>query len=187
MRPCLLLGLLALAANSALAEVSESLDYRYYTAAPRPNESLLSALNHASPIRENGRTFHGYTKWHVSWRFRWHQEPSGRCAITSTHTEVSGLIDLPQLKGGTTAQKAAFERYIPALREHELGHYRIGRDAAVQIDHEILRLPPMHNCQALEQAANDGAHRTLARFQQQERDYDARTGHGRTQGAWLKQ
>lgn len=187
MRPRLFVALLTLAASSALAEVSESLAYRDYSVAPHPAESLLFALNRASPIRENGRTFHGYTEWQVSWRFRWHQEPSGRCAITSARTQVTGSIQLPQLKGGTAAQKTAFERYLPALREHELGHYRIGRDAAAHIDREILQLPPMHNCRALEQAANDGAYRTLARFQQQERDYDASTGHGRTQGAWLNQ
>ena len=45
----------------------------------------------------------------------------------------------------------------------------------------------MPGCAALEAEANAQAHRTLEEFRRRERDYDVRTTHGKTQGAWLEE
>ncbi|NTV14747.1 MAG: DUF922 domain-containing Zn-dependent protease [Desulfobulbaceae bacterium] len=43
------------------------------------NQSLLAALNAASPIREDGEVFHGYTEWNITWRFVWRHGSNGAC------------------------------------------------------------------------------------------------------------
>ena len=65
----LLLFCLLIIARTASAEVSENLDYIYYTANADADRSLLKILSGASPIQVNKRKFHGYTKWHVKWNY----------------------------------------------------------------------------------------------------------------------
>ncbi len=49
------------------AEVTENLAYTYYTAEADSRKSLLSILNASSPIRHQGRVYHGWYDSHVSW------------------------------------------------------------------------------------------------------------------------
>lgn len=52
-------------ASATYAEVTERLDYIDYPATVDAQLPLNVILNKASPIRENGNVFHGYTKWWV--------------------------------------------------------------------------------------------------------------------------
>jgi predicted secreted Zn-dependent protease len=167
----------------SLAEVSERLDYVSYSAKTEASRPLLESLDAASPIRRNGRVHHGYTDWYVRWQFRWWEEADGRCRITSVQTSLTGKIQLPRLEGKSSPQ---FDRYLWALRTHELGHFRLGQVAAAEIDMEILALPEAPSCKALESLANSTGHRILNFYRGEELDYDASTDHGKSQGAWLK-
>ena len=175
-----------LASGSAKAAVSENLQYSYYTANAEPGRSLLGAMNMATPIRQNGEVFHGFTRWDVRWNFRWFESANGRCRITDTTTSLSATITLPKLTGADRDQAAVFEPFVTALRAHELGHYAIGKEAASTVDFRIRNLPEMASCPALESAANQTGHATLEEFRQRELRYDATTGHGRTQGAVME-
>lgn len=184
MRRALLL-LLALSAATR-AEVQEQLDYRHYDARVAPGEALGQALSQASPIRQAGQVFHGYTRWRVDWRFWWQEERDGRCRIDLTRTRLDGQITLPRLNGGDAAQRQRFAQYLAALREHELGHYRIGQAAAAEIDAALLGSGEYPDCDELQRQANRRASAILQRHVQRERRYDQDTGHGRNQGAWLQ-
>jgi predicted secreted Zn-dependent protease len=35
--------------------------------------TLLDAMNSASPVRQNGQSFHGYTAWDISSTFNWNK------------------------------------------------------------------------------------------------------------------
>jgi predicted secreted Zn-dependent protease len=185
MRKLLLLCLLILVKTSS-AQVSESLVYTYYTANADTSRSLLEALNKASPIRMDNRSFHGYTTWNVKWNYRWLEQADGRCKITKVTIDLTGNITLPELVGATAEQTEAFDKYVAALRVHELGHYGIGKDTATTIDNGILALPEMSSCKELESTANGFGYRTLDEYKEQEKQYDASTAHGKTQGAWLE-
>jgi predicted secreted Zn-dependent protease len=184
MRKLLLLYLL-ISTQTASAEVSESLDYIYYTANADASHSLLSVLNTASPIKINNRIFHGLTKWYVKWNYRWFEQPDGRCKITKVTIKYTSSIQLPELTGANSTQQQAFNNYLTALRTHELGHYDIGKQAADVIDSGIASLPEMSSCTELETAANGLGYQTLDEYRAKEKQYDANTGHGKTQGAWL--
>jgi predicted secreted Zn-dependent protease len=186
LRRSFLLIFLVLVASTANAEVVENLDYEYYEAIAKPNQSLLASVNESSPVRHNGHTYHGYTKWNVQWRFFWNTEGSGRCRIASAKTTLTATIQLPKLKGGTASQRKIFEDYSAALKRHEWGHYEIGREAAASIDRELLLLPAMEDCPGLERQANALANQILEQYRGKERAYDASTGYGKSQGAWLR-
>ena len=171
--------------GAVFAEVSEHLEYVFYEIAARPGESLAAQLRAASPIKEDGRVYFGHTRSNVRWNFNWTTDASGLCRISTTTTDVRAVITLPRIIGATTQQTAAFTRFIAALRQHELGHYKIALQAAQAIDDELRAHAGMSNCQALANYANTCAERTLTRFNEKGRQYDRDTDYGRTQGAWI--
>lgn len=185
MHKSLLLCLLIIM-QTASAEVSENLEYIYYTANADSNRSLLGILNKASPIRVDNHIFHGYTDWYVKWNYRWFEQPDGRCKITRVTTKFTSSIKLPELVGARSPQADLFAEYLSALRVHELGHYNIGKEAANTIDRGIASLPEMSSCKELEATANDFGYRTLDKYREKEKQYDASTAHGKSQGAWLE-
>lgn len=169
----------------AYAEVTESLEFQDYVVRADGERSLTAAINRVSPIRQEGKVFHGFTKWHVRWNFYWNADGNGTCRMTRTKVVLSGTILLPKLVGGAGSQRDQFEAYIKNLRTHELGHYEIGKRAAKAIDAYLLTLPARSSCAALETEANAGAYRLLRKHNEIEAQYDRDTGHGRSQGAWL--
>ena len=176
-------------ASVANAEVSENLRYEPYGFSWQPEQSLLHALDAASPIRQDGKIFHGFTQWSVDWRFRWWQEANGECRITSVTTSLDMVIQLPRLQqassGQSVLQRPEFEAYLAALRQHEHGHADTGRMAAKAIDQAIAALPRHARCAELDAKANETGHRLIAEFNQRDKQYDLATDHGRTQGAYL--
>jgi predicted secreted Zn-dependent protease len=176
-------ALLILLAGAARAEVTESLDYYDYTARPSRGQTLRQALDDASPIREDGELFHGHTKWHIRWAFKWWREADGRCRITSNRTTLDLEITLPELQGGSAAMQRRFASFRDALHEHELGHAQIARDTAEEIDREILGLPEMDSCDELEAEANRVGHAQMRESKRLQKQFDEDTEHGRSQGA----
>ena len=180
-----LLPLLSSLALPATADVQERLQEQFYDLQVASGQSLSRAINQASPIRQNGRIYHAYTRWQVQWNYWWREQRDGRCQIDLTRTQLHATLTLPRLSGGDAQQRQRFEHYLGALREHELGHYRIGQAAAAEIDTALLQTPEYPTCAELRQQANQRANTVLQRYIEQERRYDRDTGHGRTQGAWL--
>lgn len=177
--------LMLLSAGTARAELTAHLDYQYYEVPAHRFMSLREELNAASPVHEDGRTFHAHTNWHVYWHFQYRELPGGGCAIDSAHTELTATIILPGPADPAIARDRAFVTYLAALKVHEQGHYQIGRETAAAIDRGLLALPPQDTCTGLGITASDFANAQLARARDTESAYDRDTGHGRTQGATL--
>jgi len=176
--------LLTTAAFVRADAIDEALEYAYYDVDASAG-TLGEALNAASPIRENGKTFHGYTKWHVNWRFWWRESRRG-CTLNRVAVRVSGTITLPRLVDATPRNARQFEPYIASLKAHELGHYAFGQKAGADVDRYLNALPSMASCAELEREANAGARRILDRYIAEEKRYDIETRHGATQGAILR-
>lgn len=183
-RPCLLLLMLA-CPGFARAEVFDQLEYANYSARASASTSLLKVLLAASPIRDHGETFIGHTAWNIKWNYWWNQTSAGNCKINRVEVRINTLIRLPALHDANSEQNRRFEKFLAALRQHELGHYENGKAAAQEIDQGILALPAMSNCKELESQANQLGHRILRKYNERDVQYDASTGHGKTQGAWI--
>lgn len=171
--------------NLAVADVRENLTYSYYPVIVKSNLPLFPQLLAASSIREEGTPYVGITNWHVRWNFKWNTDRNGACRITSSSTQLTADILLPRLSNANVLQMASFDRFIIALRQHELGHYNIATEAARKIDSDLNNIPAMSNCSALEAYANTTSKNTMDRFNERSRQYDRDTNHGKTQGAWI--
>ena len=175
--------MLVISTSALRAEVVESLDVVTYTVYPKRGQSLRQALDDVTPIREDGKIFHGHTRWNHRWSFRWWREANGRCRITSNTTTLDLVITLPELGSGSGPMQQRFQRFRAALHAHELGHARIAREAAERVDRAILDLPEMASCTALEAAANRVAKDLLADSGRDQKRFDRETEHGRRDGA----
>jgi predicted secreted Zn-dependent protease len=185
--PLPLLACLALlAAPGARAEVHEALDYDHYEAHATPGRPLVEALNEATPFRPPGNeVYHSSTAWFLDWKVRPEPTADGHCRVGAVRIDLHGRMTLPRLVGGSSEQKQRFESYLARLREHELGHYEIGREAALELEQQFYALHPAASCGELQSAAREAGARLLPRYEAMGDTYDVQTQHGRTQGAWL--
>ena len=181
----LLLLAYALLPGAAMAKAHENLVYSYYEVKARSDQPLSAQLYAASPIKEEGQTFHGHTNWTLQWTLKLSADKSGFCRISSAKTQLHAVVILPKLDGANTQQLASFDRYVAALQQHELGHYKIAEQAAQAIEHKLHAVKGMRNCATLQAYANKNAQRTLDYFNEKNRQYDRETNHGQMQGAWL--
>lgn len=172
-------------AAGARAEVHETLDTGHYEARAQPGRSLALALNEASPFRPGDQVFHSATAWTLDWKLRPEATADGRCRTAEVRVDLRGEMLLPRLLGGSLVQQDRFEAYLGHLREHELGHFEIGREAARALERSLYDLPPARSCAELQSEARSEGARLLPKYEALGDAYDRRTQHGRTQGAWL--
>jgi predicted secreted Zn-dependent protease len=174
-----------LAAPGVRAEVHEALDYDHYEAHAQPGHPLVQALNEASPFRPGDQVYHSATAWFLDWKVRPEPTVDGRCRVGAVRVELHGRMTLPRLVGGSSDQKLRFESYLARLREHELGHYEIGREAAHELEKRFFELRPAASCSELQSAARATGARLLPEYEAMGDTYDLQTQHGITQGALL--
>ncbi|MDM4765581.1 DUF922 domain-containing protein [Pelomonas sp. SE-A7] len=178
------IGLLA-ACTLARAEVSESEERETYPVRQSGSQSLLEAVNAATPILIEGKRFHGYTAWDMGWRYRYQRQTDGRCALAQIQTRLSVKITLPELVEADEAARALFDKYLPALTLHEEGHRDIVREVVRKLDAGLQEIPQQASCEALKEEIDRVGQAMVAEARRQGSRYDAATRHGCTQGACL--
>ena len=171
--------------GSALAHVVVKEVTEFYDVRHSAGITLLDAIKSVTPVRKNGKLFHGYTAWDISWTFRWQMSNAGSCEITSVTTNLLVTTTLPRLSTSTQEAATQFNQFFPALVAHEQGHRRIALDAANQVDRSIAGLGQMIDCHVLEREANRIGYKILESARRRDSEYDSTTQAGCTQGACL--
>ncbi|WP_164718211.1 DUF922 domain-containing protein [Colwellia sp. Arc7-635] len=182
MKVLLLISIFLSFYSSAETKVVEST--LFYEVAPASKGSLLETVNSASPIRENGDVFHGYTKYEINWRFWW-KSNNKQCVFTKVETTLKLKYTMPQLRSSKSDVKVVWSNWYPNLEIHEKGHGKLAKDTAYKIDKNLLSLGPKANCNLLEKAGNKLAHKLIGELKKSSKQYDLNTNHGETQNAWL--
>lgn len=167
------------------AAVREHLVYSYYKVRANPSRPLSIILNEASPRHENDLVFHGFTVWKVKWRYQNRVGADGRCGIKNFRTYLYADIDLPSLSGAAGTQEEQFEQYLVALHAHELGHYSIGKEAALAFDKSMHAIHAKRSCNVLASSVKRLADKIADRYHNLELQYDTSTKNGKLQGAQL--
>jgi predicted secreted Zn-dependent protease len=167
------------------AKVIENLQYTTYEVPYHDGVPLATLLKRASPVHVKGVVVVGWTTPHVSWKPSFLTLPDGRCRIKSVTTALTVTITLPGPTEHTLSDDGDFRVFVTRVKTHELGHYQIARDAALEIDRGILRLPESHSCAALRAAANRLGNEIWAEQNVKQQAYDNGTEHGKAQGTWL--
>ncbi len=186
LKPCftiILPGLLL--ASPLLAAPEENRRYHYYPVEAQVGDSLLTALNRHSPVRQNGQIFHGHTSWNIRWHYDFQRSP-GLCQALRPRVWLDLKLTLPELSvRAPEALRQQFWPFLDKLRLHEEGHVRVGQQTARQIEQALQSPISAPDCTHLEQELNARGQRLIEQGNAADQRYDAQTGHGRTQGASL--
>ncbi|MCW1919678.1 DUF922 domain-containing Zn-dependent protease [Rhodobacter sp. KR11] len=159
-RRALLSGLwLALMPSLGLADIFDQADITLtpYQVSGSSLDEVSAAMSDQGP-----QGYWAYTTWNASW--------DGQC-----QTAVTASITLPELSDDADldeTQVAEFDRMAKALLDHELGHVQFGLDFAAAV--------AAAGCPSDTDAI-------LADHARAEKDYDAQTEHGWSQGVYLEE
>ncbi len=172
--------------TSLIADPAINTTYKYYLINTKTSAQLMSDLNHASPIKENGEIFHGHTDSNIRWKFSW-QSKHGKCRISKVNTYVDITYTLPKRIHKTTDRdlQKIWDEWFPALLAHEKNHATHAINTATKIEQTIKNLTPYSNCKDLELAANKKGNILIKALNKLDKEYDKKTDHGQTEGAKL--
>lgn len=147
---------------------------------PLGNSSLTSRIRQASPINVRGKALHAYTKWTVTWNYRWARTEE-ICRLTSFVIQASATITVPRLTpshAGSTeiADPAAYGRL---LVDHEFQHVDILRRGANEFASRIEVLNGLPRpCRSLAEEIRKIGDRSVKLIDAENQQLDLETRHG---------
>lgn len=184
-KPIVLIFIVLFAATRVDAKPVVKTSYTYYSVSSLSKQGLFTSLNQATPIRLDGRIFHGSTRSNIDWKFWWGSE-GGQCWITRVKVFVDVTFTLPKLKDSPMEVYDLWKQWYPNLFLHEKGHRQNALDIARRIEKGIRRLDPRSSCETLERSANRLGKKLIDELIRIDQAYDKRTNHGMKAGASLK-
>jgi hypothetical protein len=130
----------------------------------------------------------GHAYWHLSYTYRTRAAPGGGCTVESLSTKLDLKVRMPRWTpqaGAAADLTRRWERYLDALRVHEAGHLQNGRDFEAGFRTAALGMAPA-DCGALGAMLQARFDQMLEQARTRDRDYDAETRNGATQGAYFQ-
>ena len=160
----------------------------YYSFSADDLRSAHASMFDASPIVIDGRKFSGLMEWEWEWRAAY-DTAGGNCAPGRIVTRASSNIILPKwtsYKDASYQERAEWDRANQVLLRHEKKHETIAKMAVKEFERKANRLPAAAECETLTAQINDLFDRYMKQANTQNKSYDRRTDHGRTEGAKLR-
>ncbi|NMR25889.1 DUF922 domain-containing Zn-dependent protease [Pseudoalteromonas sp. NEC-BIFX-2020_015] len=180
----IILSLIFLFTPIVIAEQVIEQHTTYYKVKVSSKEKLLESVNHASPIRENGKVFHGYTRFDIRWRFNW-EKTAKRCRLVRVKTILQLKYTMPELDSDSQQVNTVWAPWYSKLLLHEQGHGELAITFASKIEDALKSMRPQRDCKTLSDDANTVAYKIVEQLNKASAAYDVKTNHGETQGAWL--
>jgi predicted secreted Zn-dependent protease len=167
MKFLLSLALLLTVSLYAHAEVTDKLDYKEIEVRADDVNSNDSTV---APAVQKEMRLHSDMKWGVRWNFRF-AERKGKCRVTRINAHVEGNATLPRLIGGSAEQRLEFERFVGEQKAVHSELMAIGRSAAMEIERQLMALPPASSCKSLQTHAHDTAERIMDEYNARSESY----------------
>jgi len=188
--PALLLVLASCAAAeheqaaAVAAEVVESFEVQPYVVSGSTITQLRTALRALRPAASDGARFDAITRWEIKYRYQFDPDAIGGCGTAGAQVHLEMHMEFPTLAGDVPPQtRIALESYLTALRVHEDGHVKIDREIAAAVVEAVRATPAQPSCERLREAVRAATGRVMEEGHARNREYDAMTRHGATQGA----
>lgn len=175
---------LFLLSSLTIAKVTTSYDHYDYKIYGNTASELRNEMNANGP-GDRGTRMDAYTSWRIQWKYQF-TELDGTCRMNDVAVTLRIAYTFPKwmnYEKGDAALKQKWNVYTNVLARHEEGHALHGQQAANEIDAAINQLPPMTSCDSLSGAANQAAQAIIAKYNEQDIQYDNETSHGMNEGA----
>ena len=163
--------------------VQRAFEVRNYDFRARSDQDILQAMLSRGPIWDGERYF-GLTQSEVRYSYVKHESVTG-CFLSGVSVQLKVTMTLPRWQpepGVPYALERDWRQFERALRQHEEGHQRLAEEESEMIRRMLttLRAP---TCAGIDETARQQAGQIQASYAALNRNYDARTEHGRSQGA----
>jgi predicted secreted Zn-dependent protease len=132
--------------------------------------------------------YSAYTKWDLRWSIRHTQDATG-CSLTAASIEVYAVVTLPALRDAAALDASAlqrWQRYVQALREHELAHVENEVAGAEALRVALLDLESYGDCLQLGATVNALGEQQKQLILRADSRLDAETEHGALTGATFR-
>lgn len=149
---------------------------------------IQNSVRANTPIREGDTVYGGATQWKIDTRFTMSSTPTGGCKVEDAVVYLNIFITLPKLQempGTRPNVLAEWERFLGALRAHELVHAQNGRYTANTLLKKMTGLKTPMSCSLTREAIETATSSLIERIGARDIVYDKQTQHGATQGAKL--
>lgn len=126
----------------------------------------------------------GVTLWDLKWSFRF-DDRRDSCSLAGATVELTVVVLTPELdsSGLTPETRERWLAYLDALEAHEATHVGIETDGATALQAYYAEPRSRASCSQLGQELYDRGVGQIGAIVASDRDFDARSGHGGTDGA----
>jgi predicted secreted Zn-dependent protease len=158
--------------------------YEYYEINGNDATQLRREMSRNGIKWGDGKTYDALTTWNIKWDYDCKSTES-RCRIDALKTKVNIVFRYPKWAQTDSASQQLLTRwnsYMANLITHENGH----RDMAIEHTADFARAASelsASSCDELDRKVEALGNERMAKLNADERDYDAVTVHGTTQGA----
>lgn len=145
---------------------------------------LRSEMNSKRPTGEDG-SYDARTNWHIDWNYPFDKTQTG-CKTGPVEVRVEIEFIFPEWNSPASAStelKDKWNKFIANLRIHENEHRQIAITGGKQILETLNNLPAYPTCEELEDVADKKSNEITESIRSHDREYDATTRHGESQGA----
>lgn len=155
-----------------------------------PGDSVDQVRANLDVLRLGGPTgdFSAYTEWDLRWSLRF-GEHGDSCGLEGASIEVDAVVTLPGLQDASALSRDAldgWQRYVAALKDHELTHVQNEVDGANLLRDELAGVEPAADCSALGKAIAELGEQQKEWIRQADTALDAETKHGALTGATFR-
>lgn len=161
-------------------------DIVYYPAEGKTIPEIHDSMFRNSPIRSAQGTYGGLTTNTISANYDLMQTSKG-CEVRNPVVKLNSIVTLPKLTEDVRSVSTVreWERFIGALRAHELMHARNGHSIATTVITRLYNFRSRQSCGAIRARLDHAISTLINNMNEFDRHLDRDTSHGATQGAML--
>jgi predicted secreted Zn-dependent protease len=149
--------------------------------------AALVAEKDAKGPMDDGKRFFAKTEWNLHWNYRYAAR-GGAFVITTLFVTAEITYRMPRrIPPPTEPDRVAAQwaQFMEALTKHEEGHAQNAIEHGKALYGALRAHGPFVSMQALKDFIQAEGDQCIAETREADKQYDARTGHGATQGATL--
>lgn len=158
--------------------------YTYYSVEGQTVAELHESLRQRGPRDEYGAVRFAYTDWSVKWS--WKRNKDGTIDLGSVQLVCDATIMLPRIKARESLSLELAEQwdsFVERTTRHELNHVGHVEQVAPRIFERLDQVAKSAGSITVKQA-DSIVREVIAEIKHKDRQYDATTTHGRTEGTW---
>jgi predicted secreted Zn-dependent protease len=120
----------------------------YYDITGSSSSQLRAQMDVKGPENGEGRRNDAYTRYHVNWRYPFHESAAG-CSTGPVTVTLKTTYQFPRWvdeASGDGELRRRWQCYVGALLTHEEGHRVHGHDAKAEVEAKLMALPARPTC-----------------------------------------